>query len=65
MKYVIILILLTEPVVLPFTPGLSCSDQGEAWIEANATYYEDQESRPTDQGWYTPEGKLVYAYYCD
>jgi len=54
---------MTEPVVLPFTPGLSCSDLGEAWIEANATYVD--QSGTMDQGWYTPEGHLVYSYYCD
>tara|TARA_R110002020_G_scaffold1439_1_gene6496 strand:+ start:1143 stop:1334 length:192 start_codon:yes stop_codon:yes gene_type:complete len=63
MKVLVILILLTEPVVLPFTPGLSCSAQGEAWIEANATYI--NQSGTTDQGWYTAEDKLVYAYYCE
>ena len=63
MKVLVILILLTEPMVLPFTPGLNCSEQGEAWIEANATYIDQSET--TDQGWYMPEGHLVYAYYCD
>ena len=63
MKVLVILILLSKPVVLPFTPGLTCSEQGDAWIEAHATYVD--QSGTTDQGWYTPEGKLVYGFFCE
>ena len=65
MKVLVVLILLMDPVVLPLTPGLTCSEHGDAWIEVNATYFTQEESRNTDQGWYTPEGHLVYGYYCD
>ena len=63
MKQLVILILLSNPVVLPFEEGLTCSQQGDAYIEMIATYSDQTETR--DQGWYTPEGKLVYGYYCD
>ena len=63
MKQLVILILLSNPIVLPFEEGLTCSQQGDAYIEKIATYIDQTETR--DQGWYTPEGKLVYGYYCD
>ena len=63
MKQLVILILLSNPVVLPFEEGLTCSQQGDAYIEKIATYSDHTDTR--DQGWYTPEGKLVYGYYCD
>ena len=63
MKQLVILILLSNPVVLPFEEGLTCSQQGDAYIEKIATYSDQTETR--DQGWYTPEGKLVYGYYSD
>jgi hypothetical protein len=63
MKQLVILILLSNPVVLPFEEGLTCSQQGDAYIEKIATYVDQTETR--DQGWYTAKGKLVYGYYCE
>ena len=65
MKVIVILVWLAEPIVLPFTPTLDCFEQGQAAIETVATYQAEEENLLTDQGWYTPEGKLVYAFYCD
>ena len=63
MKYIIILVWLADPIILPFTPGLSCAEQGNAGIEAISSYVEQSETQ--DQGWYTPEGKLIYGFYCE
>ena len=63
MKQLVILILLSNPVVLPLEEGLTCSQQGDAYIEKIATYVDQTETR--DQGWYTAEGKLDYGYYCE
>ena len=63
MKYLIILILSAEPIILPFNNSLSWSEQGQAYIETIATYYEQTDT--INQGWYTKKGKLVYGFYCD
>ena len=63
MKQLVILILLSNPIVLPFEEGLTCSQQGDAYIEKIATYSDQTDTR--DQGWYTSKGNLVYGYYCD
>jgi len=62
MTLLIVLILSSEPLVYPLNQHLSCSAQGEAAIQVLSTYYEQTPTR--DQGWYTKEGKLVYAYFC-
>ena len=61
MKYVIILLLESNPIYIPFDTTISCGDQGEEIIESIATYHESG----IDQGWYTEEGKLVYGFYCE
>ena len=61
MKQLVILILQSNPIVLPFEEGLTCSQQGDAYIEKIATYSNQTEIR--DQGWYTPQGDLVSVSY--
>ncbi len=63
MKFLVILILAAEPIILPFNNALTCSEQGQAYIETIATYYEQTDT--INQGWYTVNGKLVYGFYCD
>ena len=63
MKYLVILILSANPIILPFNNSLSCFEQGQAYIEKISTYY--YKSFTKDQGWYTEKGKLVYGFYCD
>ena len=63
MKYLVILILSANPIILPFNNSLSCFEQGQAYIEKISTYY--YKSLTKDQGWYTEKGKLVYGFYCD
>ena len=63
MKYLVILILSANPIILPFNNSLSCFEQGQAYIEKISTYY--YKSLTKDQGWYTKKGKLVYGFYCD
>ena len=60
MKYIIILLLATDPLYFPFDTTLNCAEQGEAVIEAIATYH----GPGPKQGWYTKKGKLVYGFYC-
>ena len=61
MKYIIILLLATDPLYFPFDTALNCAEQGEAVIEAIATYYEPG----PEQGWYTKKGDLVFGFYCE
>ena len=63
MKYLVILILSANPIILPFNNSLTCFEQGQAYIEKISTYY--YKSLTKDQGWYTEKGKLVYGFYCD
>ena len=63
MKFLVILILAAEPIILPLNNALTCSEQGQAYIETIATYYEQTDT--INQGWYTVNGKLVYGFYCD
>ena len=63
MKVLVILLLLGDPIVVPFTKGLTCSQQGDAYVEKIATYSDQTDT--LDQGWYTSKGNLVYGYYCD
>ena len=63
MKFLVILILSAEPIILPFNNSFTCSEQGQAYIETIATYYEQTDT--INQGWYTVNGKLVYGFYCD
>ena len=61
MKYIILLLLASDPIYLPFDTTISCGDQGEEIIESIATYY----GSGPNQGWYTKEGKLLYGFYCE
>ena len=63
MTALVILILSSEPIIYPRNKHLSCSEQGEATIQVLSTYYDQTPTR--DQGWYTKEGKLVYAFFCE
>ena len=63
MKFLVILILAAEPIILPLNNTLTCFEQGQAYIETIATYYEQTDN--INQGWYTQNGKLVYGFYCD
>ena len=42
MKYVIILVLLADPIYLPFDNTLTCQEQGEEVIETLGVYKEGQ-----------------------
>ena len=61
MKFIILLVLASEPLYFPFDTTLSCGEQGEEIMESIATY----NGPGPEQGWYTKEGKLVYAFYCE
>ena len=61
MKYIILLLLASDPLYFPFDKNLTCAEQGEVVIETIATYY----GPGSDQGWYTKEGKLIYGFYCE
>ena len=61
MKYIILLLLASDPIYIPFDSTLSCQEQGEAVIESIATYH----GSGTNQGWYTKENKLIYGFYCE
>ena len=63
MKYVIILVLLADPIYLPFDNTLTCSEQGEEVIETLGVYKEETDTHT--QGWYTKKNKLIYAFYCE
>ena len=61
MKYVIILLLASNPIYVPFDTTVSCGEQGEEIIEAIATYH----GPGTNQGWYTKKGDLIFGFYCE
>jgi len=61
MKYVIILLLASDPIYVPLDTTVSCGEQGEEIIESIATYH----GPGPKQGWYTKEGKLIYGFYCE
>jgi len=61
MKFIILLVLASEPLYFPFDSTLSCGEQGEEIMESIATYH----GPGPKQGWYTKEGKLVYGFYCE
>ena len=60
MKFIIILLLASEPLYFPFDQTLNCFEQGEEVMKSIATY----QGPGIDQGWYTEDGKLVYGFYC-
>ena len=61
MKYVIILLLASNSMYIPFDTTTSCGEQGEEIIETIATYH----GPGPDQGWYTKKGDLVFGFYCE
>ena len=61
MKYVIILLLASDPIYVPLDTTVSCGEQGEGIIEAIATYH----GSGINQGWYTKEGNLIFGFYCE
>ena len=63
MKYIIVLLLATDPLYFPFDTTLNCAEQGEEIIEAIATYH--NETKNKSQGWYTKNGDLIFGFYCE
>jgi len=63
MKYVIILVLLADPIYIAFDNTLTCYEQGEEIIETLGVYKEGTDTHT--QGWYTKKNKLIYAFYCE
>ena len=61
MKFIILLLLASEPLYFPFDDTINCYDQGIEVMEAIATY----QGPGPEQGWYTKDGKLVYGFYCE
>ena len=61
MKLIVLLLLASEPLYFPFDTTLDCYDQGMEIMEYIATY----QGPGINQGWYTKEDKLIYAFYCE
>ena len=61
MKDVIILLLASNSIYIPFDTTVSCGEQGQEIIEAIATYH----GPGTNQGWYTKKGDLIFGFYCE
>jgi len=68
MKYVVIILLLStsgvERIELK-TGEPNCQEIANAWREVNTKYYDSRNTDPTEQGNYTPAGKLMIGYICD
>ena len=62
MKIIIIFVLSIQGVEeIKFeTHGLNCGEIAKAWREVNTRYYDGP-----NQGNFTPDGKLMIAYYCE
>jgi hypothetical protein len=60
MKFIIILLLVGEPLYFPFDNTIDCFDQGMEVMESIATY----QGPGINQGWYTKQGTLIYGFYC-
>ena len=61
MKFIILLVLASEPLYFPFDTTLDCYDQGNEIMESIATY----QGPGINQGWYTDHGTLIYGFYCE
>ena len=61
MKFIILLLLASEPLYFPVDTTISCFDQGYEVLESVATYH----GPGPKQGWYTDHGTLVYGFYCE
>tara|TARA_R100001594_G_C3856763_1_gene219869 strand:- start:55 stop:258 length:204 start_codon:yes stop_codon:yes gene_type:complete len=67
MKYVIILLLSVsgiEETKLKIN-GLNCGEVAMAWTDVNTVYYPMIEGDATQQGNYTPDGKLLIGWICE
>ena len=68
MKYIVIILLLgtsgVERIELK-TGEPNCQEIAKAWREVNTKYYDSRNTDPTEQGNYTPGGKLMIGYICD
>ena len=60
MKFIILLVLASEPMYFPFDDTIDCYDQGMEVMESVATH----RGPGNNQGWYTNKGTLVYGFYC-
>jgi hypothetical protein len=60
MKFIILLVLASEPMYFPFDDSIDCYDQGIEVMESVATY----QKAGNNQGWYTNNGTLIYGFYC-
>ena len=61
MRFIIILLLVQDPIYIPFDTTLGCGEQGEEIIKTIATYH----GPGPEQGWYTKKGDLVFGFYCE
>jgi len=61
MKFIILLVLASEPMYFPFDDTIDCYDQGMEVMESVATH----QGPGSNQGWYTNNGSLVYGFYCE
>ena len=61
MKYIILLLLASNSIYIPFDTTTSCGEQGEEIIKSIATYH----GPGPEQGWYTKKGDLVFGFYCE
>ena len=61
MKFIILLLVASEPMYFPFDNTIDCYDQGIEVMESIATYH----GPGINQGWYTNNGTLVYGFYCE
>ena len=61
MKYIILLLLASDPIYIPFDTTVSCGEQGKEIIEAIATYH----GPGPKQGWYTKNNDLIVGFYCE
>tara|TARA_Y100001951_G_scaffold84934_1_gene74584 strand:- start:33 stop:218 length:186 start_codon:yes stop_codon:yes gene_type:complete len=61
MKFIILLLLASEPLYFPFDSTLNCGEQGEEIMESIATYH----GPGPEQGWYTKKGNLIFGFYCE
>tara|TARA_R100000687_G_scaffold69124_1_gene58464 strand:+ start:311 stop:496 length:186 start_codon:yes stop_codon:yes gene_type:complete len=60
MKFIVLLLLVGEPLYFPLDTTLGCHEQGREIMKSIATYH----GPGTNQGWYTKKGVLVYGFYC-
>ena len=61
MKFIILLLLASEPLYFPFDDTIDCYDQGIEVMESIATY----QGPGPKQGWYTKKDQLIYGFYCE